>query len=204
MLGHLDYHSLCRASEVCRSWRVLALDPCFWTFFNPVAHERFTLPPLVYSPSASPSSSSSPPPPFPASPSPSSSSSSSSSSLSIISPFPSSSLAWDLGSLLRLPRFSQLHSIDLSPWKDYVDDQWIVDNLSHLKHLRDLSLVDCKSVKFIHPDLANLVGLTSINLGTSQMGQLISNSSIEILKCLTNLRKINLHYCEKVCYTSSS
>lgn len=159
VLGYMDAPSKCLASEVCRAWRSLSLDPAFWSSFDPLL--LLSLPPL------------SPPP-------------------------PSSPSQIDLASLLRLPRFLHLHSIDLSPWKDFVTDQWVVDHLCHLSYLRHLSLHNCKLVTFTHPDLSKLSELTSINLGASQMDQQISNASLAILKTLTSLRTVNLHYCEKL------
>jgi hypothetical protein len=80
-----------------------------------------------------------------------------------------------------------------------VQDEWLVANLGNLHGLRYLSLYGCHKVAFEHPDLAScLANLTSLNLGTLTVGQLVSNNSLSVIRQLTNLRKVDLHYCEKV------
>eukprot|EP00026_Physarum_polycephalum_P007001 Phypoly_transcript_07054.p1 GENE.Phypoly_transcript_07054~~Phypoly_transcript_07054.p1 ORF type:complete len:546 (+),score=67.69 Phypoly_transcript_07054:56-1639(+) len=114
-------------------------------------------------------------------------------------PFLSCDDAFDMRALLRLPRFTRLHSLHLTPWKDVLQDDWLVANLGHLHAMRHLSLQDCCRVAFENPDLAScLPNLTCLNLGTMTQGQLVSNNSLAIIRQLTNLRKIDLHYCEKI------
>lgn len=150
---YLDYPSLCKASEVCKAWHNLALDPTFWSSFGP--SPRMSIPPL-YAPHV------------------------------------------ELSSLIHLPRFYFLHKIDLSPWKNEVDGEWVANNLTHLQKLRHISLHECKRTTFTTPGLTRLISLTSIDLSTTALGNLVSNESLAIVQKLTNLVRINLFYCEKI------
>ena len=155
--------------QVCCAWRDLALHPNFWSTFAPDAYANITLPHL------------------------------SCSGVDDVDDVDDVNDTFDMRAVLRLPRFAQLHSLDLTPWKDNVEDEWLVANLGHLHNLRHLSLYDCSKVKFEHPDLASrLHHLMSLNLGTLAMGQLVSDHSLAVVRQLTNLRRVDLHYCEKV------
>ncbi len=164
--SYVDHSSLAKLARVSTTWRSLALSPSLWSRFNFAPYYDG-----IYLEASMDGGNNESSPPTPGK-------------------------KWTLESLLSLPQFSSLSSLELSHWKETIDDEWITRNLSHLTNLRNLVLAGCLRVKYL--EVPDLVSLTSIDFSGQSMGLNISNDSLQNVGKLAKLRKINLHYCEKV------